>query len=182
MTKRVLLLVSTLFVLSACADVTSSALVVNDRSFDRGEINDLLRQVDDEIDASEVLALQLGTADGVAVTDLAHPVLNLLIQNEVLRQDLVARGLDVSEEEVEAARVTVQPTGSETVDDLLIELQARLLAYQQIGEDPTQLFFDLEVDIDGRYGRWDPAQAAVVANQRPRVEGSSPAGPALPAS
>lgn len=168
--KKPLLVLAICLALAGCADVTSSALEINGRSFDRSDINDLLSSVDEEIQEDEGLAVQLASGPGTVSADLSAPVLNLTIQNEVFAQELASRGLDVTQDEIDSARLQSAPTGSATVDGILAQLNARAFALQSAGIDAVQLIADAEVSLDNRYGRWSETDLSVIPNPAAAAE------------
>jgi hypothetical protein len=163
---RIVAIAAALFVLvTACADVTGSAIEVNGQSIDRSEVMDLIADVNDEVRDLEGIPDEFRTSQGVASSQVSTQVLTVLVQNEFLRQALAERSLDVTEAEIEqAVPAPDQGSGSATFDQLVAEVNARVDAVEAAQIDTDALVAALEVEVDPRFGRWDPVVAEVVPN------------------
>ena len=169
--KKPLVVAAFCVLLAACADVTGDAIQVNDASFARSEISDLLDAVADEIGADEELVAVLGeTPPGTMQTQVSTTVLTIFIQNEALRQQLDAFGLDITEDDVLDAQAAAEPSGSATVDRLFAELNARDTALGEAGGLDPEVLTNLDVSVDPRYGQWIPEQGVVAPNPGPALE------------
>ena len=160
-TRIISLCIAVVLVATACADVTGSALEVNGEGFDRSELVDLLGDVREELESDDV-QLQFDLGNGTVPTAISATVLSVFVQNEVMGQALRERSIDVTAEEIQAAAATAQPSGSPAFDELQAEWSARLAAVQEAQIDIAELFIASDVELDPRFGVWEPTQASVI--------------------
>lgn len=89
-------------------------------------------------------------------------ILTVLVQLPVLEDLAADAGSQITDGEL-VEQIRTIPQAPDEPSDLFLDL-VRGLSYQQLagGQLPQEQLDDLEVDINPRYGTWDPAQAAVV--------------------
>ncbi len=165
MKKPLVLVASLLVLLGACANVSGSVAEVNGQSINRNDLNDLLDTVAQEVLADPALGPQVGTAPGTISRGVGASVLSVIIQSEILSQRLEQLGVEVPAADVEAALEAGRPSGSPTFDGLLAQLIARQSALD--AEGVFDAFDDVEVDMNPRYGRWDPFDLVVLPEEAP---------------
>ncbi len=89
-------------------------------------------------------------------------ILTVLVQLPVLEDLAADAGSQITDGEL-LEQIRTIPQAPDEPSDLFLDL-VRGLSYQQLsgGQLPQEQLDELEVDINPRYGTWDPAQAAVV--------------------
>lgn len=166
MKTRILVLVATATLLGlaagACADVTTDALVVDDRTFGRGEVMDYLNDIADEVADNPEISATVAASNGGFPADITAALLTLFIQNEVFAQRLQATGQDVTEDEISAVAAEMGGDGLERFDRLRATLEARARALSTLGVDPAAAMIEADVSIDPRWGAWDAQAGGVV--------------------
>lgn len=151
----------------ACADVTGSAIEVNGEEISRGDVVDLLTAISDDVNELENVPASLQTPVGTFEALSTAQIVSLMIEDEVYRQALSARSIDVTQAEIDAALAASEPGLSASFDAFSAELRARGAAIQAAELDPNDLFLDADVAVDPRFGTWDPASGQVFPNPSP---------------
>ncbi len=139
---------------TACADTTSTALRVGDESFSRGEVIDMLTDLADDIAASPDLSARFDVEGGTMPATLGTILLQQVILNVSNQQLLAADGLDVGDAEIDRLLRDASSTGSETIDLLVAETNARIFAAEAAGLDWRANASQIAVELDPRFGRW----------------------------
>lgn len=154
--------------LSACAGTSSAetAAVVDGRVITEQQVRDATEQINGAFQPEQPIT--------------AGQALTLLIRAPYINEAAVKAGRAQSES---AARAAFNDYG-EPVSDSTVEVLQAEASLQQIDDAArqslTQQFAALDMTINPRYGRFDPAQAAVVL-ERPNWLVPAPAAPAAPA-
>lgn len=166
--------------LSGCGSASpGAAAVVGDRQIDVGSLQQAHRDL-------QVLPVQGEVTQS--------QVLSLLVISDVVLEEASSRGVAVSASD---ARNQVRAL-LETDDDQPIGPEAAralqtLLAVQRIGgelpqdqaveaqEAVVERLQAMDVEVNPRYGRFDPDRATIVATQHPWLAAAAPAGGAQPA-
>jgi hypothetical protein len=147
---------------TACADVTSDAIKVNDTILSHSDVDDTLSQVQDELNALDDPTLaEFQLPNGTMSSAVASQVLTFVVQGELLDQLLDQEGITLTEEDI--AEFMPQPevsTGLPTFDALQAELLAGLSLVDRAAAD--EALFEAEIEIDPQYGVW--AEGQVVPN------------------
>lgn len=163
--KRPLFVVGLLLLLGACAGVSGSVAEVDGHSIDRGELNEVLDAVAQEVLGDPNLGPQVGSVPGTINRNVSASVLSVMVQSEIFTQRLEEVGVQVTDQDVEAALGEANLSGSATFDALL----ARLVAMQGLidAQGITDAFDGVDIDINPRYGQWDSANLIVVPEDAP---------------
>jgi hypothetical protein len=147
---------------TACADTTSTALKVGDESFSRGDVIGMLTDLADDIAENPELSARFDVEGGTMPATLGVVLLQQVILNVSNQQLLEADGLDVGAAEIDRLLADAAPTGSETIDLLLAETNARIFAAEAAGLDWRANASQITVELDPRFGRWESETLIVV--------------------
>jgi hypothetical protein len=156
--RFILVFGAVLLVGSACADVTSDAIRVNEETLSHSDVDDMLTQVQDELnelDDPSIAEFQL--PDGTMSAAVASQVLTFVIRGELLGQILEEEGTSMSDEDIAAFVPQAElSTGLATFDRLQAELLAGLSLIDPATADEALSSADIEVDP--QYGVWVEGQ------------------------
>lgn len=190
-------LAATACALTSAGDPTTAA-TVGDRRIPAAEIDENLESIRNS-DAFRQQAQ--GDASGTFVLDAQTQLATAFVRSEILALVAEREGLTISEDEVEQARdeLVRQLGGEEAFDQRLAEQglsesfllqqlrdqQTQAALQSQLGEEAQLADFirteleDVDIEVNPRYGQWDPASLSVTSFDPLAPTGDS--APATPA-
>jgi hypothetical protein len=156
--RTIVSFLAVLFVVGGCAGAGTPAATVNGEDIDRSAVDDLIEAVQSTDDPD--LAARFEPVPGVFPTEVAASVVTLLVQDVVFAQAVEELDLEVTDEDVAAARAQNQSSGIDEIDDFSARVTANVIA---VGEERIEeVLTGAEVKVDPRYGVWDATRAQVV--------------------
>lgn len=156
-----------LLALSACSGTSSAetAAVVDGRVITEQQVRDAVEQINGAFNPEQPIT--------------AAQALTLLIRAPYINQAAADAGRAQSESAARAALRDFPGTPADSTVEIL-QAEASLQQIDEAGrQELTEQFAELDMDINPRYGRFDPQQASLVAHQ-PNwiVPSSAPSAPA----
>jgi len=193
--KRLLLLLVPVALLAGCSGRAGDDAVVVVNGQEVLQADDFQSQLEEIGDDDDFLTSFDGRGDGPGTLSSAFvaTVLSNHVLNELVRQDLDERGVEISDNDRErGAQQLADALGGDVeaappaYRELLLDLFAGVVALRRdlhdddesLQDEVDAIYSDAEVRIDDRYGAWDPDQHQVVPPEgpvTPTTEGPVPA-------
>jgi hypothetical protein len=180
-------LVLALVVASGCADDVSPAARIGDTSVSNA---DLLEEVDEwaknpqAFDEAELEALNPGTYPMQLVDAILHQRIDLelhaqkfeelsLTLDDTMRQQAL---LVIFQGDLTNAQQALAGFSEDYAEDYVDGIGRQIAVESELGEAEylawrNQAYVDADIEVSPRYGRWDPAQQAVVGPDGPTQPG-----------
>jgi hypothetical protein len=169
---------------AGCADAVSPAARIGDQTVSN---DDLLTEVDAWAGSPSLLqGLQLQVEPRSGQSGFSTQFVNVVLSNriafELHNEEFEARGLELSDDDLEAARSVLSPAileelGDEYADQLVADIARQFGVQAELGDEYStwaqQAFTRRDIEVSSRYGGWDRSTGTVLAPTPPAGPGGS---------